>query len=603
MGEKMSYRVTNNTVSHLLSYISTSQIAIPEIQRPFVWKSSKVRDLIDSLYKGFPIGYIILWNNPNVKSKDGTVSLGKKIIIDGQQRITALTTAILGYEIVDTKYRSKRIKIAFNPLDDEGKFEVQSNAHKKDVRWISDISIIFEPTFSSFSFIEDYCQKNPETSHDELNRIITKLLAIKNIQLGTIELDQTVDIETVTEIFIRINSQGKKLSQADFVMSKIASDDKFGGNELRKAIDYFCHLAVVPEAYKDIFNNDKAFAESEYGKKIKWLKDEKEDIYDPDFNDLLRVAFMYQFDRASLSALVSLLSGRNFETREFTEEISENSFNKLKLGVLKFINEHNFKQFMLTIRSIGFISPSLIASSGNVNFAYQLFLRLNDNSEFSKPQVKKYVQKWLLISFLTQRYSGSAETAMDRDLRSINDKSFLRFFSEVEAAELSDTFWNVRLVQMLETTSINNPAFRSYLASQVYFKETSFLSNNTYVMDLIQTAGDLHHIFPRAYLKKNGITNRNDYNQVANYTFLDTQVNIKVGSKSPKEYLGLADNQCQTKQIIIGSIEDKDQLDQNLMTNSIPLDLYDFDYSNYQEFLKLRREMMAKKLRKFYESI
>lgn len=598
----MSFKVTNNTVSQLLGYIHTNQIAIPEIQRPFVWNASKVRDLIDSLYRGYPIGYIILWNNPNIKAKDGTITSGKKIIIDGQQRITALTSAILGYEIVDNNYKKKRIKIAFNPLENDGIFEVQSNAHIKDTRWIEDISLIFDNNFSSFKFVNNYCQMNADIEPDNLNKIIDKLKYINNIQLGTIELDERIDIETVTDIFIRINSQGKKLSQADFVMSKIASDDKYGGNNLRKVIDYFCHLAVVPADYEEISRNDIDFAKTDFANKIAWLKDDREDIYDPDFNDLLRVAFMYKFDRANLSILVSLLSGRNFETREFEEVIAEKSFKKLEDGVVKFINQHNFTQFALTLRSIGFISPKMISSGGVLSFAYQLFLRLSD-SELSKPQVKKYVQKWFLLSYLTQRYSGSAETAMDKDLRSIRNKSFPTFFEEIESAELSDTFWDIGLVQMLETTSINNPAFNTYLASQVFFKDTSFLSNTSKVSDLIETRGDVHHIFPRAYLKKNGYSNRNQYNQVANYTYLDTQVNITIGSKAPIEYLNEAINQCETKELVIGSINDKKMLDSNLLENSIPLETYQYDSENYLKFLESRRKLMAQKLKRYYYSI
>jgi len=84
------------SISAILGLIEANDIAIPEIQRPFVWKKTQVRDLVDSLYKGYPTGYLILWKNPNVKLKDGTVSSGKKVLIDGQQRITALMTAVAG---------------------------------------------------------------------------------------------------------------------------------------------------------------------------------------------------------------------------------------------------------------------------------------------------------------------------------------------------------------------------------------------------------------------------------------------------------------------------------------------------------------------------
>lgn len=117
------YSVNNYTVETLLSNIKSGIIAIPEMQRPFVWDSSKVRDLVDSLYKGFPVGYIIVWQNPDVKLKDGTKSSGKKVLIDGQQRITAMAAAIVGQEVLDDHYKWKRISMRLD-LD----FEEQMNA-------------------------------------------------------------------------------------------------------------------------------------------------------------------------------------------------------------------------------------------------------------------------------------------------------------------------------------------------------------------------------------------------------------------------------------------------------------------------------------------
>lgn len=117
------YSVNNYTVETLLSNIKSGSITIPEMQRPFVWDSSKVRDLVDSLYKGFPVGYIIVWQNPDVKLKDGTKSSGKKVLIDGQQRITAMAAAIVGQEVLDGHYKWKRISMRLD-LD----FEEQMNA-------------------------------------------------------------------------------------------------------------------------------------------------------------------------------------------------------------------------------------------------------------------------------------------------------------------------------------------------------------------------------------------------------------------------------------------------------------------------------------------
>ena len=113
-------------------------------------------------------------------------------------------------------------------------------------------------------------------------------------------------------------------------MSKIAANESYGGNLLRKAIDYFCHLAVAPEILGHIEKGDKAFAESEFLPKMRWLKDVNDDIYDPTYTDMLRVAFTSEFRRGKLQDLVALLSGRNFETKQYEEVIAEESFARLK---------------------------------------------------------------------------------------------------------------------------------------------------------------------------------------------------------------------------------------------------------------------------------
>lgn len=245
------YSVNNYTVETLLSNIKSGSIAIPEMQRPFVWDSSKVRDLVDSLYKGFPVGYIIVWQNPDVKLKDGTKSSGKKVLIDGQQRITAMAAAIVGQEVLDDHYKWKRISIAFNPVEE--KFEVANNAILKSSKWIPDIAPVLEPAFDTFSFVMEYCQKNEITDQmSQVNNIVNRLRGIQNNSLGVITLAEDLDIDSVTEIFIRINSKGVVLSQADFAMSKISSNETYGGNITRKTIDYFCHLLESPEDLKDI---------------------------------------------------------------------------------------------------------------------------------------------------------------------------------------------------------------------------------------------------------------------------------------------------------------------------------------------------------------
>lgn len=204
------YTVTPHPIETLLTWIKSGEIAIPEIQRPFVWEATKVRNLLDSLYCGFPVGYLIAWRNPSVKLKDGSKSAGKRILIDGQQRVTALMASLLASQVVTKDYKQVRIKIAFNPIEE--KFEVSNPAIQKNADWIPDISEVFAPGASLFGIVTQYCERNKTSSQDAIFRVIEQLRKITNNHVGVIELDGDLDIETVTEIFIRVNSAGAELS-------------------------------------------------------------------------------------------------------------------------------------------------------------------------------------------------------------------------------------------------------------------------------------------------------------------------------------------------------------------------------------------------------
>ena len=601
------YAHVNRSIRVILSWIESDEIAIPEIQRPFVWKKTQVRDLLDSLYKGYPVGYLTIWKSPNIRLKDGKTSKGEKILIDGQQRVTALMAAILGIEIVNSDYKKERVKIAFNPevafTDDSDAeiFAVQDASHLKSKNWIPDISVIFRKGFRQDLFVKKYLQDNDKMEEENLNEAIARLMDIKEREIGVIELSDILNMDVVTDIFIRINSKGTALSQGDFVMSKIAADEEHGGNNLRKAIDYFAHLSKVPSFYDRIKENDSDFANTEYFRKIEWLKNEIEDVYDPDYDDVLRVAFMHKYPRAKLSELVSLLSGRDFETREYREDVILDTYVKLKDGVLNVFNENNFKQFMIAIRSAGFISKKLVNSQMALDFAYTLYLILKQEPNISTGEYNRLVQKWYVLSVLTGRYSSSPESAFAKDIRLINEQGVIKTLHDMEAATLSEEFWNIAVVQDLIMTSTNNPTYLVYLAAQVKMNDVSLLSHDVLVKDLIND-GDVHHIFPKEYLKSHG-HEKSSYNQEGNYAFLNTQVNKTIGKKAPNEYFQEAKKQCETGIIKIGSITNYDELLENLEINCIPEDIFDMDYTNYEEFLKKRRELMAKKIRTYYESL
>lgn len=594
------YSINSEPISSILAWINSGEIAIPEIQRPFVWSATQVRDLLDSLLHGFPVGYLIIWQNPTIQLRNGTSSAGKKILIDGQQRITSLMTALMNREIITKDYSKTRIKIAFHPQ--EMKFEVPNSVIMKDSMWIQDVATIFADHFSTYEFINHYCMKHPTVNPNELDQNLKRLLTIRYNPLGIVTLNSELDIETVTEIFVRVNSKGIGLGQADFAMSKIAVNEAYNGHHLRKAIDYFCHIAKNPSAYQLTVSRDKDFAQSPYLKQMEWLKDENDDLYDPSYDDMLRVAFTSEFHRGRLKDLVALLSGRNFETRQYEQAIIEDTFSRLHDGIMNFMNKNNFKTFIMKIiYSTGFIDSSLITSQMALNFAYILYLSLRKQNT-PHADIERHVRKWYVMSVLTGRYSGTIETTIERDINQINMLGIKSYSDMVITQELSDVFWTVALPQLLTTSSINSPYFATYRAAQVYFNDKGFLSRNISVRDLISYKSDVHHIFPKDILKKAGM-GKNLYNQVANYVITQSEINIAIGNKKPKVYFNEIWEQVRGGKQRYGNITTEAELRENFAMNSIPDGIENIEIDDYDTFLDKRRVLMAQKIRHYFESL
>jgi hypothetical protein len=315
----------------------------------------------------------------------------------------------------------------------------------------------------------------------------------------------------------------------------------------------------------------------------------------------LRVAFTSEFNRGKLSDLVSLLSGRNFETRSYEDTIAEESFAKLSKGIINFMNETNFKRFLMIIKSAGFVNPKMIRSQNVINFAYIVYLKLRSQGE-NQANIESYVRRWFVFSMLTGRYSASPESMFDFDIKQIQSRSFSEYLKEKEDADLSDAFWNASLVQSLNSSVSSSPYFNVYLASQVKANDKGFLSKDITVGDLILFRGDIHHIFPKNYLKKEGFE-RGKYNQIANYVFMQQEVNIQIGDKSPEVYFDKVLNQCHDKELIYGGINDMSELHNNLKSNCIPESIFTMNIANYEEFLIARRKLMAEKIKNYYHSL
>jgi hypothetical protein len=384
-------------------------------------------------------------------------------------------------------------------------------------------------------------------------------------------------------------------------MSKISVNETYGGNMLRKAIDYFCHLSVAPEFLSKIEKNDKSFAASEFLPAMRWLKDVNDDIYDPKYTDMLRVAFTSEFRRGKLQDLVALLSGRNFETKQYEEAVAEESFARLKKGVLAFIKKTHFDRITMILRSAGFVTSDLIGGQNAVNFAYILYLR--GRAEGMPPaDLERLVRRWYAMSILRGRYTGSPETAFDLDIRQVEARGLATYTDSVIKNELPDSYWTGMLPQLMDTSSAQSPYFLAYQAAQVKLGDKGFLSRDITVQDLLLNRNDVHHVYPKKHLKGQGFS-RSRYNQIGNFVLAQSEINIGIGDKPPEKYFGELAEQCAGGKKKHGGITGLADMKANLRMHCIPEAMLSGKIPAYEDFLDKRRQFMALKIKKWFGAL
>lgn len=593
------YEVKQTAVSQVLADVRSDKIAIPELQRPFVWKTSQVRDLMDSLYQGFPVGYLITWQSVGAKLKGGEMASHQQILIDGQQRVTALRAAIAGQPVVGKRYQRKRIQIAFNPATEE--FATRTPAIERSPQWIPDISEFFSGA-SQLTFLRNYFERNPNVDEKVIESSVTKLAGIEHAQVGVISLADDLDVETVAEIFVRINAKGVPLSSADFVMSKIATYGDEGRN-LRKLIDYFCHLATAGHAFNDIESNDQEFSHTEHLQKIKWLRNQSDELFQPEYTDVIRIAGLVGFSRGKAGAIVSALSGLDPETRKIDEKRIPGAYEAFGGALDQLVRQTHVERFVMMIKSAGFIDASMIGSKNALNFAYALYLKLRADGSVPEGEINRIVKRWFVMTILTGRAVSAFESLWETDLRRIEEHGAAGYLKIIEDSVLGDGFWTGVLPQDLISPSRRSPAFQTYLAARVNTGGRGFLSKTINVRHMIEGRGDLHHIVPKNHLIKNGFPKQGDYNQIANFALTETSINLAIKDHPPKVYMEWVHEQIETGTLRIGEITEHTDLQANLAENAMPSFLAEVDASTYPQFLEARRLLMAEMIRGYYEGL
>jgi len=587
MGKELFDNVPSK-VEDLLANIKNGRIGLPDLQRPFVWKDNKVRELLDSMMKGYPIGYVMLWDSPDEYGDKTTIGSNSKmykrpdeLIIDGQQRLTALLAAMYGVIIKDKDYKERKIRISFNPLTRE--FAVWNQAYEKNPEWISEISSVFaadkEHNISKFrkayiKAVNENRTKNSESKliedeEDIIEENINDLLDLERYSLPTLSISSKADEEDVADIFVRVNSGGQNLTEKNFIETLLAVYD----NEIYEKINKFCEESRIP-TNKTSFNQ----------------------ILEVDPAHLIRMAVGVGFRRARLRYVYMLLRGKNLKTGEITKEVREKNLSIFRNSLDMVTNLNNWHAFMNLFSSAGYLKGSFVASTNAVVFSYILYLIGKYDFKVPSIELQKIIRKWIFMSTITGFYTGSPEGTVEKqfaDLRSIhNADEFVNYLDSVISNRFTDDYFNYSLPSELNSSSATSPAWYGYIASLVVLGSHILFSTELLAQHLVSgTSGgknsiDKHHIFPKNYLQKIGITDDRDRNQIANFTYLDYVTNIDISDNPPPVYAKRYSEKLGEEAYKLTCYE-----------NALP---ENFEKLSYDEFLTKRRLLMSHIVKKAY---
>jgi hypothetical protein len=565
----------------LIKFIELGEIGLPDIQRPFVWKNTKVRDLFASMYKGFPVGYLLFWQNASTPDAraigvDHKQKAPRLLIVDGQQRLTSLYAVTKAIKVVRENYKSEAIEIAFSPL--QGKFEVADAAIRKDSAYIPNISAIWNSDL--FEFVAAYLKNLSSTrviTDDERRQIqqsISRLFGLLSYPFTALELASTVDEEQVSDIFVLINSAGKNLNQADFILTLMSVFWDAGRAQLEK----FSREARVPAVgTASSFNH----------------------FIQPDPDQLLRVAIGVGFRRARLKSVYSILRGKDLETEQFSDERREQQFQVLQEAQSRVLHLQHWHDFLKVLLQAGYRSASMITSQTNLIYSYVLYLIGRTEFKVEEHTLRRALARWFFMTSITGRYTNSPESTMEFDLarlREVKDGSgFVAVLEQVCNESITPDYWTVVLPGELATSSPRSPSLFAYYAA-LNLLDARVLFSAQKVPELLdpatnahRSALERHHLFPKAHLRTLGITDTRDTNQIANYALVEWGDNSEISEEPPATYLPITKARCSPK-----------DLERMYYWHALP---DQWETLPYAEFLIQRRERIAAVIRDAYEKL
>ena len=407
------------------------------------------------------------------------------LVIDGQQRLTSLFAVMRGVEIQDKDGEKRVITIAFRPRD--GRFEVCDAAIRKDPEFLPNVSELWRGPRTKAQIRKDILRALEERGRviDDAYRDATDInldraQGIANYRIPTVEIRKTataeeIGEEDVAEIFVRINSQGTRLGQADFVLTLLSV---FHG-ELRDRIETGARAmstnAIVPV----------------------------------DTQQILRTACAVGFQRARMSSIYKYLRGIDPVTGDPNPAGRAERLKVLDQAVDQCLNETRWRDYMLRVMLAGFVSPGLVASTNAVTNAYAFYV-LGTTYGVPRQRLEEGVCRWLFGTLLTARYSTSSETKYEEDLGRVRDASnvdptaFVQTLDEMLGDTLTNDYWNQTLLAALDTQRGRAPAALAFRAAQIILGAKALFGDQP-LQNLLaapggggRAASEMHHLFPKA---------------------------------------------------------------------------------------------------------
>jgi hypothetical protein len=569
------YKETIYRVSLLVQSIQRGDIALPDIQRPFVWQATKVRDLFDSMYKGFPVGYLLFWETgaePGARQigLDAKQAVPRLLIVDGQQRLTSLFAVMTNSPVVRDDYTQGRIRIAFRPTD--GTFSVSDAAIEKDPEFIPDIGVLW-PQGGKRATIKSYLARLRErrqvddVEEERLEEAIDRLYDLQHYPFTVFELSSAADDEQVAEIFVRVNSEGVTLVQADFILTLMSVFWEKGRRELEE----FCRACKLPSLRgASPFN---------------WY-------IQPKPPQLLRATVALAFRRAVLKQVYTLLRGRDLETGQPSPEHRDQQFAALATAQQHVLNLTHWHEFLMCLERAGFRGAKMISSQNAIIYGYAMWLIGRVDFHVPVDRLREVIARWFFMTHTTSQYSGSFETQVERDLSRLSEvpagdaDGYVAVLTKMVDDTLTTDYWEITLPNELSSSAAKSPVLLAYIAALNILDADALLSTGKVRsrLDPAITAKkgiERHHLFPRGYLRKSGMTSTPRINQIANMALVEWHDNIKISDQPPSVYWP---QQVAAKQLPRAALANQ------MRWHALPPD---WTALSYDEFLAQRRRLMA----------